>query len=564
MRIVYTPNLYWREVPPAKPQLGDVLSLSSNNWDDYSYKTTLNAKIYINNQLISFDFSIKLLIEDVDDTAIKLDELCKDGWDGIFPIPNINYIALPSDIDFYKILISKVGEEKAFTLLNELHDAGFSKNVYHNEVSNKLIEHDGFKTSLLRESGANKAFQDGYLIFQDIYAEIRDFQLNILSKDCCVKSIPFKFESSSLLPYDINVIIGPNGIGKSHCLKSLVEYWLQTGMGEPRILERSKHTPFDERPNISKLVLVSYSPFEEFSLDLEKNNLQDKKAYQYFGFRQMRDDGKIGISRNLPALNSSESLLEMISDDEKYKFIENRVNKFNSVDSALKSAISYDYCVLRLSSQDDLSYLGNDVITINNEKYLPAINIMQWAEHIDLIMNSLLLNDGVIFVKDGNIVRLSSGQRLFVYIAINVVGAMKENSLIVIDEPELFLHPNLEIEFISLLKKVLTPFRSKAILATHSLSITREVPSKCVHIFREEENGLEIVPPPFETFGGNVQRISSYVFGDKSISKPFDEWLDMQLKEVGDPERLIEMLGEEVNEEMIMKIMSLGKKSHGR
>ncbi|MGP1112923.1 AAA family ATPase [Serratia sp. CY54717] len=563
MKIVYTPDRSWREIPPAKPELGNVLSLSSNNWDDYGYKTTLNAKIYIKNESISFDFSIKLLIENVDNTAIKLDELCKDGWDGIFPIPNTNYVALPSDIDFYQILISKIGEESTVNLLNDLNDAGFNKNVYHNEISNRLIEQDAFKTSLLRESGANKAYLDGYLIFQNIHAEIRNFQLNILTKKGGVNKIPFKFEST-LLPYDINVIIGPNGIGKSHCLKSLVEYWLQIGMGEQRILEKNKHTPFDERPNISKLVLVSYSPFEEFSLDLEKDNLQDKKAYQYFGFRQMRDNGTIGISRNLPALNSSESLLEMISDDKKYQFIENRINKLNSVDSALKSAISYDYCALRLSPEDNSSYLGTDIVIIHGEKYLPAVNIEKWADHLDLIRDSILLNDGVIFVKDGEIVHLSSGQRLFVYIAINVVGAMKENSLIVIDEPELFLHPNLEIEFIGLLKKLLKPFRSKAILATHSLSITREVPSKCVHIFRYKDDELEIVPPPFETFGGNVQRISSYVFGDKSISKPFDEWLEKQLQDIKVPEKLIEMLNEEINEEMIMKIMSLGRKYHGR
>lgn len=35
MKIVYTPNLYWKYAPPAKPEFGDVLSLSSNNWDDY-------------------------------------------------------------------------------------------------------------------------------------------------------------------------------------------------------------------------------------------------------------------------------------------------------------------------------------------------------------------------------------------------------------------------------------------------------------------------------------------------------------------------------------------------
>ncbi|EHJ79375.1 hypothetical protein LTSEBAI_5947 [Salmonella enterica subsp. enterica serovar Baildon str. R6-199] len=38
----------------------------------------------------------------------------------------------------------------------------------------------------------------------------------------------------------------------------------------------------------------------------------------------------------------------------------------------------------------------------------------------------------------------------------------------------------------------------------------------------------------------------------------------MQLQDIGEPEKLIEMLNEEINEEMIMKIMSLGKKHHGR
>ncbi|MCK8358141.1 ATP-binding protein, partial [Erwinia amylovora] len=155
---------------------------------------------------------------------------------------------------------------------------------------------------------------------------------------------------------------------------------------------------------------------------------------------------------------------------------------------------------------------------------------------------------------------LSSGQSLFTFIVINVVGAIRENSLVVIDEPELFLHPNLEIEFISLLKKTLKPFKSKAILATHSLAIVREVPSNCVHIFRDEGYGLDIVKPPFETFGGNMQRISTYVFGDKSESKPFDIWLKEMVK-IHEPEQLIEMLQGQVNEEMIMKIMRLGKKN---
>ncbi|MCV5791964.1 ATP-binding protein, partial [Escherichia coli] len=58
----------------------------------------------------------------------------------------------------------------------------------------------------------------------------------------------------------------------------------------------------------------------------------------------------------------------------------------------------------------------------------------------------------------------------------NILGAIRRNSLILIDEPELFLHPTLEIAFIQMLKKILRNYASKALLATHSLVTVRELP----------------------------------------------------------------------------------------
>ncbi len=152
--------------------------------------------------------------------------------------------------------------------------------------------------------------------------------------------------------------------------------------------------------------------------------------------------------------------------------------------------------------------------------------------------------------------------KLFSYIVLNILGELKKESLILIDEPELFLHPNLEIEFIGLLKSILKPFNSKAILATHSLSIVREIPSRCVHIYKESnEWGLQISNPPFQTFGADMQRISTYVFGDKSLTKPFEEWLEAYFqKEDVSAEYFLEHLKGQINEEMIMDILRLGKK----
>ncbi|HHQ5462304.1 TPA: AAA family ATPase, partial [Aeromonas hydrophila] len=178
--------------------------------------------------------------------------------------------------------------------------------------------------------------------------------------------------------------------------------------------------------------------------------------------------------------------------------------------------------------------LKNKITEIKGRNYLKIDKDIPLLIDNSNLVNLCKLTEGVKFISNGEIISLSSGQRLFTYIVINVLGSIRENSLVVIDEPELFLHPTLEIEFISLLKAILKPFRSKAILATHSLAVVREVPSKCVHIFKEVDGILDIIPPPFETFGASVQRISSYVFGDSSLTKPFDDWLSRLVKDEPD------------------------------
>ncbi|WP_217519848.1 AAA family ATPase [Vibrio metschnikovii] len=557
MKVFYHGQGTW-STPSGLSTEPNLLALNGNDWDDYGTKTTLNGSLFFEGQRIDFKFHIKLLIEGSDYTAVTLNEMKAAGWNGFFPIPDCNYISLPSDIEFYSIIESKLGLEGARKLLETLNDAGLQKNVIKGGEFASLLSSQEFSSSLLRESGATKSFEDGWRIFDGSSIEIHNFELNLRTKEQLVRTIPFRFEST-LLPYDINVLIGPNGIGKSYSIRSLVEYWLKTGMGDIFKLSESGHQPFNRTPNFRNLILISYSPFEEFELDLDQHNLQDKQAYTYFGFRHKRADGSIGINRNLPAYNSALSIIKALYDDETFSFISKRVKKFSTINEALSSALPFDRMALEVKDASRLGVFAFYLINIDDKQYVPLIpNIPELIGNEDLI-SACDLEKGVIFLNGEKLTTLSSGQRLFTYIAINVVGELKENSLVVIDEPELFLHPTLEIEFVSLLKKVLSPFKSKAILATHSLAVVREVPSKCVHIFRDEGFGLDVVSPPFETFGGDMQRISSYVFGDKSVTKPFEDFLVKQSDKFS-PEELIKALGDEINEEMTMSILRLGRR----
>jgi predicted ATPase len=126
--------------------------------------------------------------------------------------------------------------------------------------------------------------------------------------------------------------------------------------------------------------------------------------------------------------------------------------------------------------------------------------------------------------------KLSSGQKVFSNLIINLLSMIEENSLVIIDEPENTLHPNLEIDFMKILKSILKEFKSFAIVATHSATITREIPKDFVHIIKvNKENIPRVVKPTINTFGSNIGTITNYIFDDVFVDeKPYQAWLEKQ------------------------------------
>lgn len=552
--IKYIPNQSWRTVPEKIKDYKDQIILSGNNWDDYGSKTSFNMRVVLNDKEYT-NWAVRIQIEDESYSSDFLDKLCDQGWDGIFPIPNKNYISQFSEIDFYKTLISVLEKEEAAEILKKFKDASYMVNIERNDKSLELIKFPVFNESLLRDTSSHKAYEEAWELFvEGESSKIEDFQLNFFDKSNIIKNINFNF-SKKLLPTDINVLIGSNGIGKSYTLMILMEYLLKLGRGDIREIEKKGFHPFDKRPNFSNLILTSYSVFEDFLVDLDNEKIKDneKENYKYFGLR-VRDElnkERIGIGKNIPSIDAAKAVFKMSFDNYQFQDLNWWVNKLDLAKKTLKKAFDFDDFTIEFSSEVDI-LIGCDFLNINDKKYLIINNKLQkFPEY----MRSY--NEGVqiLFLKNDRIVQLSSGQKIFSYIVLNILGEIKQGSLIIIDEPELFLHPALEIEFITLLKEILEAFESKAILATHSLSIVREVPSSCVHIYREDELGLTIENPPFQTFGGDMQRISTYVFGDTMLKKPYENFLKKLLDEkTYTPSGLIQALGNEANEEMIMDI----------
>ena len=564
MKVVYLGRSS-RRTKPSPALDGDVIELLSNNWDDYGYETTFPVTCRIGGEIVDLDL-VRLLIDGEHTTSRALNRLRAEGWDGVFPIPDTNYISTPSDITFYEQLEARLDTTGVIEVAKLLRDASYFVRIAEDETAKALVESEGFRKSLQRERGSMKAYIDGWRIFERESIAVLDLGFRFKNIFGDIKSLNLKFQSSSRLPHDINVLIGPNGYGKSRVIHQIVQNWISPS---------DAHTVgFVEKPNLSQIVVVSYSPFERFPVDLSDHKLQDNDAYRYFGFRgrgapsDKNRLGSINLSHEFPKRNAAHSLVYCLRDDKRYRLIRDWSRKVETVEQVLKTAIDFDFATVEVSSKKSVRKLYNDtsfieplsfIVETDNgaRQFIPIAS--DRIEELDdkELGDSLLSKFGVTFFRDNKPIELSSGQRLFAYIVINILGAIRRNSLILIDEPELFLHPTLEIQFVDMLKKILTRFNSKALLATHSVVTVREVPADCVHVFEKTEDDIQLRNPPFQTFGGDFQRISSYVFGDKAVSKPFENWIRAQLRDFDSADELIDALRDELNEEMIVQIKAM-------
>ncbi|WP_063804786.1 AAA family ATPase [Burkholderia gladioli] len=564
----------------------DCIVLSPDNWDDFDYKTTFKTRCKIGGQSVKLD-SIKILIAGQKISARYLDALIEQGWGGEFPIPKADYISLPSALTFYQQLDGRLGSDKVLEVAKLLNDASLKVWIERDADSEHLANSEGFRYSLLRERGAQSAYHNGWKVFDSSSINIGDVKFRFRDPFGASQTLDLNFDAKNLLPHDIHVVIGPNGAGKTQTLLQLVEHWLDVSPGD----DRDCDVGFLEPTNFNQLVVVSYSPFEKFPIDSKsKGNRKDEDVYKYFGLRgreQVFDkhgaaSTRIRLSQTRPKQNAAHSLLACVSDDQEYGEIKDWSAKIATLTNVLRTAIDFDYVAIAVKSTESIDQFfdqssmffidktleesdavlrlpteGED-INEATDILIPIAEDRVDALVVDLLKRHVRPGKGIVFLKDGEAVELSSGQRLFSYVVFNILGAIRRNSLILIDEPELFLHPTLEIAFLSMLKKILVSYRSKALIATHSLIAVRELPRSCVHVYDRTNEGLYIKHPPFETFGGDIQRISSYAFGDKSVSKPFESWISEKLAEYGSAEKLIDALGDDINEEMIIQISAMG------
>ena len=126
--------------------------------------------------------------------------------------------------------------------------------------------------------------------------------------------------------------------------------------------------------------------------------------------------------------------------------------------------------------------------------------------------------------------KLSSGHASVLLIITQLVAKVEEKTLVLIDEPEIHLHPPLLSAFIRTLSDLLDNRNGVAIIATHSPVVLQEIPKSCVLKIERTGKITEAFRPNIETFGENVGVLTREVFGLEVLNSGFYDLLTKKVE----------------------------------
>jgi energy-coupling factor transporter ATP-binding protein EcfA2 len=138
-----------------------------------------------------------------------------------------------------------------------------------------------------------------------------------------------------------------------------------------------------------------------------------------------------------------------------------------------------------------------------------------------------------VFISEGTPRHLSSGERALFGLAATLIRYIPERGLVLLDEPELSLHPRMIADLMRLLGLMLRARNAHCIIATHSLFIVRETPDVAVHVLKRTEieaGAIVDYEPMIQTLGAGLTELSNVIFDDWNIKEYFQQRIEEYLE----------------------------------
>lgn len=386
--------------------------------------------------------------------------------------------------------------------LRKTKDAATSINVFKNIKYNKNFIKYNLHKYIIDSSATNYAYTKGYNIIlssiqSPIYNMERAEELSIPSSD---KLINIRFKNDLKIDNPIHAIIGKNGSGKSHHIRKFLNLYFKDANYQLHI----------SNSIFSRVILISNTVDDkDYTPSKICRNKNKRTNYHFISNTSLKHYNNIYSHGNkITIIGCIENIIlrELTRSGifDKAQIADEIVHTLNlNIDILLCNANEFR---LVHSISEALSFLKYQIDTHKS--------------------NSLSLADiklAVSFRSGNEKTTLSSGQSTFLVKLLSILMTIETNSLVIIEEPENFLHPSLLTNLMKILKKILIQTNSCSIISTHSPLVLRELPKDQVTIFNRHNNITSNRSPSIETFGADATELYQESFSDLESSAAYRE-----------------------------------------
>lgn len=410
-----------------------------------------------------------------------------------------------------------------------------------------------------------------------------------------------------------SLIIGNNGTGKSRLLSIICRYF--TNKKDATIRNLSVKANYIDKPKKVIAITHSISdkfPMDNVSLSNRRNNQEVKylnQEYIYLGTRNniYASSSKSSMYRAIDILfeNYSEKKIAQgyrhifdylgyepiiklsykITNLRRKNLLFNGIVTIESLKEHLINKIDKDKGGFRrnkilniLDNEQSLreicefynSHINEDDRSYNLTVNFSENNISRLENDEDIYLNKFKINETLKLMRAVDLVAgfeikvykkggkefdfsdASSGEASVLSTLIALIPLITNNSLVIIDEPEISLHPSWQSQYINLLKKIFQNVKGcHIIIATHSHFLVSDLPIKTSSViaFSNDKNIIDSKLIESETFGWSAEDILLNIFKlpttrNYYMSKMVSEALEILADEKKDFKRLFNIKDE--------------------
>ena len=347
-----------------------------------------------------------------------------------------------------------------------------------------------------------------------------------------LENLDINFESEGKV-LDLIVLAGINGSGKTRVLES-IRYWFEMfrskAVNVELFYEENEIEVLESLMNNEGLTEIE----KEAQKDIEFTDcLRNIKFYNY-DYRHNKIENR---NYNSKIISRSFEKLKIFP---KIIYVPTEINfeKIKKAQTNLKKEYSFINIVDSYEIKDIPSYIATRISKVANEeenltmgqvrkKVFAEINGIFEILELDVKLSEISKDENSMPIftdssgKKFGINELSSGEKQLFLRTLAIKMLEPENSIIMIDEPELSLHPKWQQKIVDVYKKI--GRNNQIILATHSPHILGSVEKENIILLEKNENGIVKVKTGDEfgnSYGQTTGRILEDIMGLETDRNP--------------------------------------------